>query len=236
MQVDGFHIVFLCHRFRRRARLFLDSLKGQQSCPYTLHLTAFYTEEADGAFLHESLDGVVFNSNFPMSVDIHEIPQHRIMERSVLFSSITPADGCSHVIYTDCDLWFPQRFFFWYGLQLQKMPKGYWSAYVYEVPNHLAEELVAIDRPTGIEFETRRYEEFRYTDINGRAGHFQCVPKELAKYPAHRLSSVSKVDYWFAQWAIEHSDSDRHERRLEHTEPLYHLGHPYCWEGTDKQL
>lgn len=227
-EVTGFHLVVLCHRFRRRARVFLDSLLRQSGNPYKLHLTIFYSEEEDGKLLHEMLppDGL-------LTRDLFEIPEHRIMERSVLFSSITPHHDCSHVVYTDCDLWFPDTFWYWYGNALEEVAWGYWSAYVREIQYVAAEEILNKRRLYYDDLSYIADEGFKYDDIHGMVGHFQCVPKGLAKYPAHRLASVCSVDYHFAKQAVAQSQDFSEERRLPHVPYIFHFGHPYSWEGTE---
>jgi hypothetical protein len=243
MQVDGFHLVFLCHRFGRRGRHFVDSILRQEDSPH-IELTGFYCEDEDAVHLGSPYAGdapdklqSTKRTLFQVpperaKLTLFQIPEHRIMERSVLFSMVEPQ--CSHVVFIDCDLWFPPKFWQSYARALQDAPHGYWSAYVLDIPYDEAEPLVS--RPQLSEIDLfRRHAGMRYPHQSGAVGHFQCVPAELAKYPAHRLASVAKIDDAFAQWAIGRSVDKCRERRLPSL-CAYHLGHPYCWEGTQLRL
>lgn len=230
MNVTGFSLIFLCHKFSRRGARFLQSLWNQdETCPPLL-LTGFYADDADAAAL--------LLAKGPHSsrhrLELFQADPERVMERSVLFSMIEPPEHISHAVFTDCDLWFPPDFWGSYAIALRQKSFGYWGSYVLHIPYDEAEVLLKMESPGEEEYH-KRVQEIRYPKQQGGVGHFQCVPRELCKYPAHRFASVSKVDDAFAQWAIGKSVDKIPERRLE-SRAAYHLGHPYSWEGTNIPL
>ncbi len=230
MEVTGFNLIFLCHKFSRRGARFIQSLWNQdEHCPPLL-LTGFYADDADAA----ALLPLATEHSGKHKLQLFQADPERVMERSVLFSMVTPPEHISHGVFTDCDLWFPPDFWGSYAAALRQKAYGYWGSYVLHIPYDKAEDLLAMQNPTEDEYLSR-VQEIRYPKQQGGVGHFQCVPRDLCQYPAHRFASVSKIDDAFAQWALDRSEDKNPERRLL-SRAAYHLGHPYAWEGTSIPL
>lgn len=234
--VSGFVIWAMCYKFEKRLRLFLKSLYEQQDMSVPIYLNLFIE---NGIQLPDSMP-----LDYEKKVDrvyshVTRSSREQLLRRAELFSLHLDEDDhtLSHTIFTDCDLWFPPQFFNQYAKAIDAEAPGYWSACVKDILPDDADLLVdAWQKVDSDTMERYALPGYRYDHGHGTAGHFQCVPTMMASYPDTKIHGVSQADHQFANWAISESADKRIERRISESCPAYHLGHPYSWEGTDKQL
>ncbi len=233
--ITGLTIYATCHNFGIRGRSFIASLAAQQGVSFPIDVDVFYARERDQQLMQEGWETV--NNAGAISLRFLQVPAETIMRRADLFATVVPTNNNSHVLYTDCDLWFPPTFFANYADELRRMPAGYWSSYVMDISDDDSRVLLEYwNRINEGSLAKYACPEPRYDWGKGVAGHFQCVQHELANYPPDQHLGVDKSDDKFAQWAIGRSLDQRDERRLNSKCPVYHFGHPYCWQGSLVQL
>ena len=234
--ITGYHLAILCHKFRNRGRRFVSSILLQEDFTLPRHLTIFYCDPKDRAALEsvaDKLDNVQYNN---LTLEFSCVPETKVMERSSWFSRLKNTEHLSHVVYTDCDLWFPPLFWKDHTESLEQLTPGYWSTYVWEIAYDHAEEFVHDTRIIK-EGDLRRLTTYyRHNSCQGAVGHFQCVPISMSNYPCkYGLKSVAQMDHTFFKQALAMSSDKTKERRIG-TVPAYHLGHPLCWKGTAQVL
>jgi hypothetical protein len=226
-----FHLIGLCHRFGRRARAFAHSLATQASTDVQLHLTVFYSDASDARLI---LEGATSGRRSP-EISLIRVPPETIMQRAIHFAHARIDDSCSHTVFLDTDLWFPQTFWQDYSEALDLEVPGYWSCRVKEIDARPADLLV--DAWAGLTVETLEAVSVgvRHDSFNGMVGHFQCIPTRLLPYPADAIRAVNRADEIFAVRAVALSRDGRPDRRIGKTS-AFHLGHPFCWAGTSALL
>ncbi len=203
------------------------SLARQEGFKLPIHLTVFHNRPEDARFVAE---GAADGPSSP-SLTFIEVPDERIMQRALHFSEAHRMHGLSHTVFFDVDLWFPPGFWAAYASVLATESPGYWSCRVMNIPYPESEAFVnqwteiTQERLEGVA-AGRRLDQY-----GGKVGHFQCIPRNLAVYPADPLQAVHSVDLAFSATAIERSIERRSERRISRT-PAYHFDHPQSWEGT----
>lgn len=232
-KVRDLNIVFMCYRFGRRLQPFMLSLLNQRAIQgINLHVTFYYERDEDCRAMTD-----VLNIGGCADHTIYFEKRTEVLKRAKLFAShVVPSDRISHVIFTDCDLWFPPFFLRHYINTLQTHPQGYWSTYIKEIEEADAEMLLHVWRD--LDEDTLRPYASRHPRYNtgmGMAGHFQCVPRELCEYPCGEEQTVEIYDHKFALWAVERSLNKQTDRRIGEV-PLYHFGHPFSWHGTSVDL
>ncbi len=226
-EITGFSLFLLCHYFGRRARAMLHSLACQSGCPAPLQLFVFHARKEDADLV---LEGAASGPNRPL-IHLLEIPSDGIMQRAVHFSKAQEMHDFSHTVFCDADLWFPPTFWSAYTQALGEEPPGYWSSKVLNVPWPRSETVLE-------EWSEIRCEHLEQSSTGphreeyfGRVGHFQCIPRTLATYPANPRFGVESSDLLFSSLAITRSASLQVERRISRS-LIYHLDHPFSWEGT----
>jgi hypothetical protein len=225
--VTGFALFVLCHYFGRRGRAMARSLAGQVGCPVPLELWVFHSRPEDAALLEEGLA----EGPFRLSMTKIQVPPDRIMQRAVHFSEAHQMHGLSHTVFIDADLWFPPDFWARYVAAIEGETPGYWSCRVMNIPYLLAESMLNGWMEISLEKLDQVATGRRLDEQAGRAGHFQCIPKDLTPYPSIPVQSVGHTDTAFSKAAIDLSMNKRTDRRISDV-PAYHLGHPRFWEGT----
>ena len=229
--VTGFHLFVLCHRFGMRGRAFANSVSSQDNNPYHLHVTAFYCEPEDAHLIAEGTAA----GNSPVELTFTHIPEHRVMQRALHFHQAKYDQDCSHVVFTDCDLWFPPSFFADYGKALEHESPGYWSTCVMNIPQDSCDRFLEEWDSLSEECLADAAEGVRHDGFNGTVGHFQCVPAQLVRYAEDQICAVNRADEVFSKTAIAASDDKRRDRRIGPC-PLYHFDHHSCWTGTNVRL
>jgi SAM-dependent methyltransferase len=228
--VTGINMLVMCRHFGRRCKLFLRSLQAQVGLSIPIDISLFFSRIEDQAlFMQEWKDRDRLHLRTVACAD------EDIMQRAVVFATHIPEPVHSHMLYTDCDLWFPPTFFAEYTKLLDAEKQGYWGAWVQDIPEPDAEMLLGVEEPLKESTLCKYAVGLRYNWGKGVAGHFQCVPHQLASYPDDPIRGVNKADDIFATWAIANSNDQREERRLGAV-TAYHFGHPYSWQGSDVQL
>jgi hypothetical protein len=231
VDVTGFHLFALCHRFGLRGRAFARSLAEQRDNPYRLHLTVFYSEPEDASLV---LEGATSGGRPPVVTFIH-VPEERIMQRALLFMIAQASSDCSHTVFLDCDLWFPPQYFRNFGDALSREAAGYWSCYVKDIERERADRFVESWREITADLLETASCGPRHDGWKGKVGHFQCIPTGLVAYPEDHIHAVNRADEVFARKALERSQDDRDERRIGAI-AAYHFDHPSCWSGTESRL
>jgi hypothetical protein len=229
--VSGFHLVALCHRFGRRGRAFAASIAKQVGNSFPIHITCFYSDALDAKYF---VEGLLSGQSAPR-LTLVQVDASRIMQRALHFSSVQLDHFCSHVVYLDCDLWFPPNFWQEYGETVQRELPGYWSTWVLDTEIATAEVFSNDWGSLHEELFRRECTGVRHNGFHGTVGHFQCVPKALAAYPRDYIKAVNRADEEFSRQAIKMSPDKRMERRIGKVR-AYHLNHPQCWTGSAEQL
>jgi hypothetical protein len=223
----GFSLYALCHHFGLRGRAMARSLACQAGCSVPLELTVFFSRTEDARLVEEgATDGPR-----PPLLRMIEVPRERIMQRAMHFSGAHEMHDLSHTVFFDADLWFPPEFWAAYALAVESESPGYWSCRVMDVPSSDCDAFVQRWKEI-TEERLKQVTTGRRLDFQaGKAGHFQCIPRDLAAYPPDPAPSVIKTDLAFSAAAVDRSYDKRTDRRISKV-PAYHLDHPYSWEGT----
>jgi len=222
----GFSLFVLCHFFGRRGRAMARSIAHRADRDFPLELTVFYNRAEDAHHVAEgALDGPS-----PPTLRLIPVPAEEILRRAILFSRAHRMHELSHTVFCDADIWFPPDFWGRYAEAIRAQDPGYWSCRVMNIPRDVSETFVdqwTSITPEGLEAKAagRRYDTYA-----GQVGHFQCIPRDLANYPADPRAGVSQTDLEFSRLAIARSACRRDERRIGPC--AYHFDHPPVWEGT----
>jgi hypothetical protein len=229
--VTGFQLAVLCHRFGRRGRAFAYSLASQQLTDVRLRLTVFYCCPEDAALVSEGC----FRGRNPPDLHLIRISQQRIMERAMHFAKVELDPSYSHTVFLDADLWFPSNFWQQYALALEHERPAYWSCRLLNIEDSQAERLIETWDCLTVDNLQNVSNGIRHDGFNGLVGHFQCIPTGLLQYPEDTIPAVNRGDESFSSRALAAAPDGRTDRRIG---PAYafHLDHPFCWSGTDKQL
>lgn len=225
MRVTGVSLFALCHNFGRRARAMMRSLSYQIACPVPIKVTIFYSRPQDAALIREGVSG-------PLEYELKQIPADQIMKRGLHFSKAHEMHDLSHTVFFDVDLWFPPTFWVGFVGELSRRTPGYFSCKVMNIPWPISE--VNVDDWKNIDARSleRLVDKVRNDPFRGRAGSFQCIPRDLAVYPADPRPSVDYVDLMFADLAIPRSETKVEDWRVDKVH-VYHFDHPMVWAGTD---
>lgn len=225
MNVTGVSLFALCHNFGRRARAMMRSLSHQIACPVPIHVTIFYSRPQDAELIREGVSG-------PLEYELKQIPSDLIMRRGIHFSKAHKMHDLSHTAFFDVDLWFPPTFWVNFVGELSGRTPGYFSCRVMNIPWPAAE--VQVDAWRKIDRKTLDplVNKVRNDPFRGRAGSFQCIPRDLAVYPADPRPSVDQVDLTFSDLAIPRSETKVEDWRVGKSN-VYHFDHPMVWSGTE---
>lgn len=234
MEVTGFSLICICHNFARRGRAFVRSLAAQVGAP-PLNLYVYFANHSDETMLWQ---GIIDQGSVKLATI--KVPESEILNRSKWFRNCCDKSHQlqgSHVIFTDCDLWFPSGFFKEYAAALEEVESGYWSAMVLQIDEQSAQkQLQTWDKITARSLRDEMVDRGglapRHPQAKGSVGHFQCIPAGFHEYPEKIGNSVAGPDGEFAYQCRAKMKDRRHERRI--GSAAFHLGHPErMWNGTN---